>query len=76
MKAHTEARNLVALLAGLRTEEKFRELYARAVKVAQATKVLPSKLRTTVRQMHQANAPSESIPDFYRYESSFMIIFN
>ena len=29
VKAHTEARNLVSLLAGLRTEEKFGKLYAR-----------------------------------------------
>ena len=76
VKAHTEARNLVSLLAGLRTEEKFGKLYARAVKVAQTIEVLPSKPRTTVRQMHRANAPAESIPDFYRYESSFMIVFN
>ncbi|XP_068720569.1 52 kDa repressor of the inhibitor of the protein kinase-like [Montipora capricornis] len=52
--------------AGLRTEEKFGKLYARAVKVAQTIEVLPSKPRTTVRQMHRANAPAESIPDFYR----------
>ena len=76
VKAHTEARNLVSLLAGLRTEEKFGKLNARAVKVAQTIEVLPSKPRTTVRQMHRANAPAESIPDFYRYESSFMIVFN
>jgi len=36
VKAHTDARNLVSLL-----EEKFRKLYARAVKVAQTIKVLP-----------------------------------
>ena len=71
MKAHTEARNLVSLL-----EEKFRKLYARAVKVAQTIEVLPPKPRITVRQMHRANAPAESIPDFYRYESNFMIVFN
>ncbi|XP_044167683.1 uncharacterized protein LOC122951709 [Acropora millepora] len=66
VKAHTAARNLVSLLAGLRTEEKFGKLYARAMKVAQTIEVLPSKPRTTVRQMHRANAPAESIPDFYR----------
>ena len=76
VKAHTEARNLVSLLAGLRTEDKFGKLYARAVKVEQTIEVLPSKPRTTVRQMHRASAPAESIPDFYRYESSFMIVFH
>ena len=75
-RAHTEARNLVSLLAGLRTKEKFGKMYARAVKIAQTIEVLPSKPRTTVRQMHRANAPAESIPDFYRYEFSFMIVFN
>lgn len=76
MKAHTEARNLVSLLAGLRAEEKFRKPYARAVKVAQTIEVLPSKPRTKVRQMHQENASAESIPDFYWYESRFLIVFN
>ncbi|KAK2549573.1 52 kDa repressor of the inhibitor of the protein kinase [Acropora cervicornis] len=66
VKVHTEARNLVSLLAGSRTEEKFGKLYARGVKVAQTIEVLPSKPRTTVRQMHRANPPAESIPDFYR----------
>ncbi|KAK2548314.1 52 kDa repressor of the inhibitor of the protein kinase [Acropora cervicornis] len=64
VKAHTEARNL-----------KFRKLYARAVKVAQTIEVLPSKPRTTVRQMHRANAPAESIPDFYRSELELRLVY-
>ena len=39
VKAHTEARSLVSLLAGQRTEEKFGKLYTRAVKVAQTIEV-------------------------------------
>ena len=77
VKTQTEARNLVSLLSGLRTEEKLWELYARAGKLAQTIEVSLSKPRTTVRQMHRAPPPPpESIPDFYRYESSFMIVFD
>lgn len=67
IKAHDEARHLVSVLNGVRSEEKFKMLFDRAATIAKTIDVLPSKPRTTGRQAHRANARAESIEEFYRY---------
>ena len=58
-KAHDEARHLVSVLNGVRSEEKFKMLFDRAATIAKTINVLPSKPRTTGRQAHRANARAE-----------------
>ena len=69
IKTHDEARHLVSVLNGVRSEEKFKMLFDRAATIAKTIDVLPSKPRTTGRQAHRANARAESIEEFYRYLS-------
>ena len=63
MKAHTEVRNLVSVLAGIRNEEKIKTPNERAEEVTNTVDVKPSKPRTATRQMHRANANTQSTSD-------------
>lgn len=63
MKAHTEVRNLVSVLAGIRNEEKIKTPNERAIGVTNTVDVKPSKPRTAIRQMHRANANTQSTSD-------------
>ena len=69
MKAHTEVRNLVSVLAGIRNEEKIKTPNERAIEVTNTVDVKPSKPRTAIRQMHRANANTQSTSDCYWHVS-------
>ena len=69
MKAHTEVRNLVSVLAGIRNEEKIKTPNERAIEVTNTVDVKPSKPKTAIRQMHRANANTQSTSDCYWHVS-------
>lgn len=54
------------VIESIRSEEKFKMLYDRAVKVAEKIDVQPSKPRTVARQIHRANTAAPTVLDYYR----------
>lgn len=68
LKAHTDAQNIIQVLKQIRCEEKFEELYNRAIRIAATIEVTPTKPRTVGRQRHRANAAIEKtgLQEHYR----------
>ena len=46
-------------------ENVFEQMYQQALRMAEKVNVEPAKPRTTGRQRHRANAPAESVKEYY-----------
>lgn len=66
MTAYKEVREVVQVISMLRNEESFSEIYETTAELASTIDVVPIKKRVTSKQQNQANAPSQSIEEYYR----------
>ncbi|VDI48642.1 Hypothetical predicted protein [Mytilus galloprovincialis] len=68
VKAHQEARDLLVIFQGIRSDSdaRFHDIYERSASIATENDVVPTKPRSTQRQRHRANAPVESIEEHFR----------
>ncbi|WAR25433.1 hypothetical protein MAR_011137 [Mya arenaria] len=67
VEAAKEAKIVCQLVSQQRNDEAvFNEFYGKAVIMAAAVDVQPTKPRTAARQQHRQNAPAESFSDYWR----------